>query len=144
MSQQGGFQAKKKPRDIQIDALKMPPHSIEAEQSVLGGLMLDSDAWDKVAEAVVKDDFYSRSHKMIFTAMESLVAAGQPIDLITVSVRYLGAAPEEVEEGVCVKIEEAIQDLEDIKRLTSTSSEGVGTVMVELESGTRESARAEG
>lgn len=47
--------------------------------------MLDSDAWDKVAEAVVKDDFYSRSHKMIFTAMEALVAAGQPIDLITVS-----------------------------------------------------------
>lgn len=87
MSQQGGFQAKKKPRDIQIDALKMPPHSIEAEQSVLGGLMLDSDAWDKVAEAVVKDDFYSRSHKMIFTAMEALVAAGQPIDLITVSDR---------------------------------------------------------
>ncbi len=85
MSQQGGFQAKKEPRDIQIDALKMPPHSIEAEQSVLGGLMLDSDAWDKVAEAVVKDDFYSRSHKMIFTAMEALVAAGQPIDLITVS-----------------------------------------------------------
>lgn len=63
----------------------MPPHSIEAEQSVLGGLMLDSDAWDKVAEKVVKEDFYSRSHGMIFTAMEALVAAGQPIDLITVS-----------------------------------------------------------
>ncbi|WP_394204369.1 replicative DNA helicase [Shewanella waksmanii] len=85
MSQQGGFQPKKKQRDMQVDALKMPPHSIEAEQSVLGGLMLDSDAWDKVAEKVVKDDFYSRAHGMIFTAMESLVAAGQPIDLITVS-----------------------------------------------------------
>ncbi|NIO28571.1 MAG: AcrB/AcrD/AcrF family protein [Candidatus Latescibacteria bacterium] len=58
------------------------------------------------------------------------------LDMINVSVRYLGAAPEEVEEGVCVKIEEAIQDLEGIKQITSTSSEGVGTVMVELEPGT--------
>jgi multidrug efflux pump subunit AcrB len=55
------------------------------------------------------------------------------LDIITVSVRYLGAAPEEVEEGVCIKVEEAIQDLEGIKRLESTASEGVGTVMVELE-----------
>ncbi len=87
MSQQGAFnQAKKgKPRDTQLDALKMPPHSIEAEQSVLGGLMLDADAWDKVSEQVVKDDFYSRSHKMIFDAMHKLVESGQPIDLITVS-----------------------------------------------------------
>ncbi len=85
MAQKGDFQARKKSKDLQLDGLKMPPHSIEAEQSVLGGLMLDSDAWDKVAEAVVKDDFYSRSHKMIFTAMEALVAAGQPIDLVTVS-----------------------------------------------------------
>jgi multidrug efflux pump subunit AcrB len=58
------------------------------------------------------------------------------LDIITVSVRYLGAAPEEVEEGVCIKVEEAIQDLEGIKRLESTASEGVGTVMVELEPGT--------
>ncbi|MDH3216935.1 MAG: efflux RND transporter permease subunit, partial [Candidatus Krumholzibacteria bacterium] len=58
------------------------------------------------------------------------------IDIINISVRYLGAAPEEVEEGVAVRIEEAIQDLEGIKQLTSTSSEGVGTVLVELEPGT--------
>jgi multidrug efflux pump subunit AcrB len=57
------------------------------------------------------------------------------IDIISVTVRYLGAAPEEVEEGVCIKVEEAIQDLEGIKRLESTASEGVGTVMVELEPG---------
>ncbi|HEU4364198.1 MAG TPA: efflux RND transporter permease subunit, partial [Candidatus Krumholzibacteria bacterium] len=57
------------------------------------------------------------------------------LDMVTVSVSYRGAAPEEVEEGVCVKIEEAIQDLEGIKRITSSSSEGMGTVMVELEQG---------
>ncbi len=58
------------------------------------------------------------------------------LDIINVSVRYLGAAPEEVEEGVCVKVEEAIQDLEGIKQLTSNASEGVGTVTIELEMGT--------
>lgn len=85
MSQQGAFKPKNKPRDAQIDALKLPPHSIEAEQSVLGGLMLDAEAWDRVTEAVVAEDFYSRSHRMIFLAMNRLVETGQPIDLITVS-----------------------------------------------------------
>ncbi|MBB1268245.1 replicative DNA helicase [Shewanella sp. SR44-3] len=85
MSQQGAFKPKNKPRDAQIDALKLPPHSIEAEQSVLGGLMLDAEAWDRVTEAVVSEDFYSRSHRMIFAAMNRLVETGQPIDLITVS-----------------------------------------------------------
>jgi multidrug efflux pump subunit AcrB len=56
-------------------------------------------------------------------------------DMISVSVPYLGAAPEEVEEGVCVRIEEAIQDLEGIKKINSTASEGVGTVAVEVETG---------
>lgn len=85
MQQQGAFKAKDKRRDVQVDALKLPPHSIEAEQSVLGGLMLDAEAWDKVSEAVVREDFYSRSHRLIFGAMQKLVENGQPIDLITVS-----------------------------------------------------------
>lgn len=50
-----------KPRDRQVDALKVPPHSLEAEQSVIGGLMLDNERWDSVAEKVVASDFYSRS-----------------------------------------------------------------------------------
>ncbi|BDM65811.1 replicative DNA helicase [Shewanella sp. NFH-SH190041] len=85
MSQQGAFKPKGKAKDAQMDALKLPPHSLEAEQSVLGGLMLDAEAWDKVSEAVVKEDFYSRSHRMIFASMQKLVEAGQPIDLVTVS-----------------------------------------------------------
>ncbi|AIY63804.1 MULTISPECIES: replicative DNA helicase [Pseudoalteromonas] len=71
--------------DKQLDTLKVPPHSIEAEQSVLGGLMLDNEAWDRVAERVVAQDFYTRTHKLIFQAMEKLVESGQPIDLITIS-----------------------------------------------------------
>ena len=68
-----------------VNSLKVPPHSFEAEQSVLGGVMLDNQAWDRVAEAVVDKDFYSRPHRLIFQAMESLANAGDPIDLITVS-----------------------------------------------------------
>ncbi|GIU48695.1 MULTISPECIES: replicative DNA helicase [Shewanella] len=87
MSQKGVFKAKERLKDAQVDALKLPPHSIEAEQSVLGGLMLDAEAWDRVSEAIVADDFYSRSHRMIYAAMSRLVETGQPIDLITVSER---------------------------------------------------------
>ncbi|QYJ74814.1 MULTISPECIES: replicative DNA helicase [Shewanella] len=85
MSQETAFKPKGKLKDAQVEAIKMPPHSIEAEQSVLGGLMLDAEAWDKVAEAVVREDFYSRSHRLIFSAMQKLVEQGQPLDLITVS-----------------------------------------------------------
>ena len=56
-------------------------------------------------------------------------------ELISVTVPYRGAAPEEVEEAVCVRIEEAIQGLEGVKRLTSTASEGSGSVMIEVETG---------
>lgn len=56
-------------------------------------------------------------------------------DMVSVSVLFLGATPEEVEEGICIRIEEAVQDLEGIKKITATASEGVGTVNIEVESG---------
>ena len=55
------------------------------------------------------------------------------VDVITVTVPYLGASPVEVEEGVCVRVEEAIEGIEGIKRLTSTASEGGGTIVIEVE-----------
>ncbi|MBL1376655.1 replicative DNA helicase [Zobellella iuensis] len=70
--------------DKAVAQLKMPPHSFEAEQSVLGGLLLDNNAWDRVAEKVSEPDFYSRPHRLIFQAMQRLSRVGQPIDLITV------------------------------------------------------------
>ena len=72
-----------KKKDPRLEQLKMPPHSFEAEQSVLGGLMLDNEAWDRVAERVVAHDFYSRPHRMIFGAMTRLSEQNLPIDLIT-------------------------------------------------------------
>ncbi|KNC92344.1 replicative DNA helicase [Trabulsiella odontotermitis] len=78
-------QTEPRDRDPQVAGLKVPPHSIEAEQSVLGGLMLDNERWDDVAERVVSDDFYTRPHRHIFTEMARLQETGSPIDLITLA-----------------------------------------------------------
>jgi len=72
-------------KDKQIDELKTPPHSLEAEQSVLGGLLLDNETWDRVAEKAVAGDFYSRSHRLIFETIGALIELGEPVDLITLS-----------------------------------------------------------
>ena len=65
--------------------LKIPPNSVEAEQSLLGGLMLDNASWDKVADLVVAADFYRKDHRLIFSAVAALVEEGQPCDVVTVS-----------------------------------------------------------
>ena len=79
------FNKQTEPRDRQLEGMKVPPHSIEAEQSVLGGLMLDNERWDDVAERVVSEDFYTRPHRHIFTEMHRLQEMGKPIDLITLA-----------------------------------------------------------
>ena len=71
--------------DPETRALKIPPHSIEAEQSVLGSLFLDRDALIKVVERVRADDFYRQDHRIIFGAIHDLDAAGKPFDLVTVA-----------------------------------------------------------
>jgi replicative DNA helicase len=68
---------------------KVPPHSVEAEQSVLGGLMLSNDAWFNVAEVVAARDFYRPGHQIIFEAMADLSADDQPLDAVTVSERLV-------------------------------------------------------
>ncbi|HLU61458.1 MAG TPA: replicative DNA helicase [Gammaproteobacteria bacterium] len=66
------------------DKLRVPPHSVEAEQAVLGGLMLDNRAWDQVADRLVEDDFYRHDHRLIFRAIEALSEAGKPCDVVTI------------------------------------------------------------
>ena len=65
--------------------LRTPPHSIEAEQAVLGGLMLDRTAWDNVGDVVTADDFFRPDHKLIFESIASLAGEAQPCDPVTVS-----------------------------------------------------------
>ena len=60
------------PPDGDIARIKMQPHSIEAEQSVLGGLLLSADGWDSVAEAVSASDFYRTDHRLIFKQIARL------------------------------------------------------------------------
>jgi len=67
-----------------IDA-PSPPHSVEAEQALLGGLLLDAAAWDNVADAVTREDFYRPDHQLIFEAIANLVGEGKPCDVVTVS-----------------------------------------------------------
>ncbi|HBU7546911.1 TPA: replicative DNA helicase [Klebsiella aerogenes] len=65
--------------------LKLPPHSVEAEQAVLGGLMLDNQRWDDIADILTCHDFYSRPHAVIWNVMVELSEQGLPMDLITLS-----------------------------------------------------------
>ncbi len=65
--------------------LKVPPHSVEAEQSVLGGLMLNNDAWLNVADLLTSRDFYRAQHQIIFDAMADLANANEPLDAVTLS-----------------------------------------------------------
>ncbi|MCP0913597.1 MULTISPECIES: replicative DNA helicase [Legionella] len=65
------------------DPLKRPPHSLEAEQSILGGLMLDNQAWDKVSTKLCETDFYRTEHRVLFRAILELSNKSQPFDVVT-------------------------------------------------------------
>ncbi|MGH8119652.1 MAG: replicative DNA helicase [Gammaproteobacteria bacterium] len=72
-------------KDKETASLKIPPHSIEAEIAVLGGLLTDNSIWEKVAERVFEEDFYRRDHRTIFHAITTLDNEGKPFDVVTVA-----------------------------------------------------------
>lgn len=74
-----------KNRPVDTDMVKVPPHSIEAEQSVLGGMMLDNRAWDQIADRLREEDFYRHDHRLIFRVMAKLSDQSKPLDVLTVS-----------------------------------------------------------
>ena len=71
--------------DQRVEDLKVPPHSLEAEQSVLGGLMLDNQAWEHIADLVNEQDFYRHDHQLIFRAIAALSTDDKPYDVVTIS-----------------------------------------------------------
>jgi replicative DNA helicase len=83
-------------QDRQVAQLRIPPHSIEAESSVLGGLLLDNAAWDRVNDLLADGDFYRYEHRLVFAAVGSLINASKPADVITVfeQLQGLGKAEE--------------------------------------------------
>ena len=70
--------------DSEVRNLALPPHSIEAEQSLLGGLMLENNAYDRIADILAEDDFYRHEHKLIYRAISTLINESRPADIVTV------------------------------------------------------------
>lgn len=85
-----------KSTDPKLDYLRVPPHSVEAEQSVLGGLLLDNASWDRIADIIVDDDFYRFDHRIIWQHITRLIGLARPADVVTVheSLAMSGKADE--------------------------------------------------
>ena len=92
--------SKKKDSDAQLDYLRVPPHSVEAEQSVLGGLLLDNAAYDRITDVLNEDDFYRFDHKLIWQHITRLVSLARPADVITVNESLASAGTSEEVGGL--------------------------------------------
>ena len=77
-------------QDRQVAQLRIPPHSVESESSVLGGLLLDNAAWDRVSDLLQENDFYRFEHRMVFAAIGALINLSRPADVITVFEQLSG------------------------------------------------------
>ena len=97
--------------DDDVARLRKPPHSIEAEQSVLGGLLLDCAAWDRVADLLVEASFYRYEHKAIYRAIGELVAVNKEADVITVFERLRSIAKNDEELGGIAYLNELAQSV---------------------------------
>ena len=82
--------------DREVAQLRIPPHSLEAESSVLGGLLLDNSAWDRVGDLLTDSDFYRYEHRLVYSAVGALINGSRPADVITVfeHLQSLGKADE--------------------------------------------------
>jgi replicative DNA helicase len=124
--------------DRQVAQLRIPPHSIEAESSVLGGLLLDNAAWDRVSDVLTEQDFYRYEHRAVFAAMSVLINASKPADVITVyeqlqssgkaeeigGLSYLNALAQYVPSaGNIRRYAEIVRDRSILRKLVSTSEE---------------------
>jgi replicative DNA helicase len=126
------------PDDPQLDSLKLPPHSLEAEQSVLGGLLLDNEAVDKVGDVLADVDFYSEAHRFIYAHILKLAADGKPADVVTVSeslssvqkldyvggLAYLGALVQNVPTAANIRhYAHIVRDRSILRQLAATAGD---------------------
>jgi replicative DNA helicase len=88
-----------------VDALRVPPHSIDAEQAVLGGLMLDEHAWERIADKLGEEDFYRKDHRLIFRAIGELASRNQPCDAVTLGEWFESSGVAEEVGGVAYVIQ---------------------------------------
>jgi replicative DNA helicase len=126
------------PRDQQVAQLRIPPHSIEAESSVLGGLLLDNGAWDRVGDLLKDSDFYRYEHKLVYASIGALTNASKPADVITVfehlqnqgkadevgGLAYLNSLAQYVPSASNIRrYAEIVRDRSILRKLVSASDE---------------------
>ena len=126
------------PDDPQLESLKLPPHSLEAEQSILGGLLLDNEAADRIGDVLSEDDFYSDAHRVIYRHIVALGSEGKPVDVITLSetlgsvqkldyvggLAYLGALVQNVPTSANIRHYAAIvRERSILRQLAATAGE---------------------
>lgn len=126
------------PQDPQLESLKVPPHSVEAEQSVLGGLLLDNAAWDRIADFLSQGDFYRYDHRIIFEHIGRLIASTRPADVVTVyealttsgkaeevgGLAYLNALAKNTPSAANIRrYAEIVRDRAVLRRLVSVADE---------------------
>ena len=125
-------------KDPQLESLKVPPHSIEAEQSVLGGLLLDNAAWDRIADFLSQSDFYRYDHRLIYEHIGRLIASTRPADVVTVyealtsagkaeevgGLAYLNALAQNTPSAANIRrYAEIVRDRAVLRRLVSVADE---------------------
>ncbi|MFO1397108.1 MAG: replicative DNA helicase [Burkholderiales bacterium] len=126
------------PDDPQLDALKLPPHSLEAEQSILGGLLLDNEAADRIGDVIGEDDFYTDAHRVIYRHIATLVGEGKPVDVVTLSealastqkldyvggLAYLGALVNNVPTAANIRhYADIVRERSILRQLAATAGE---------------------
>jgi replicative DNA helicase len=126
------------PQDPQIESLKVPPHSVEAEQSVLGGLLLDNAAWDRIADCLSQGDFYRYDPRIIYEHIGRLIASTRPADVVTVyealttsgkaddvgGLAYLNALAQNTPSAANIRrYAEIVRDRAVLRRLVSVADE---------------------
>ncbi|HUN76346.1 MAG TPA: replicative DNA helicase [Steroidobacteraceae bacterium] len=138
----GSAKARRNPDDAVVD-VRTPPHSIEAEQAVLGSLLIDATAWDHVADVVRGDDFYRPDHRLIFESIGTLAGSGKPCDVVTVSeqlernnqlqeaggIAYLGTLARDTPTAANVKAyAEIVRERSLLRRLIQVGAEITASV----------------
>ncbi|MEO6278805.1 replicative DNA helicase [Roseateles sp.] len=126
------------PHDDEVARLRVPPHSVEAEQSVLGGLLIDNSAWDKAADLLTDSDFYRFEHKHVYAAIGKLINASKPADVVTVfdeltsvgraqecgGLAYLNALAQSVPSAANLRrYAEIVRERAILRKLVATSDE---------------------
>ena len=132
------------PPDDEVARLRVPPHSVEAEQSVLGGLLIDNTAWDRAGDMLTDADFYRFEHKLIFAAVGKLINGGKPADVVTVfeeltslgkaadcgGLAYLNALAQSVPSAANLRrYAEIVRERAVLRKLVSASDEIASAAM---------------